>query len=96
MVQSCLWVITPLNSSGYFPSESTSLAEKGTDVFIDECKGIFSDLMDTFREAVELFLPSKAFAGPSCGSYIPIDEQLFKSKDLHLTSGSFQSRIIYQ
>jgi RHS repeat-associated protein len=90
MVQSSLWTITPFHSSRHFSSVSISLSinftEKGTELDTEEGKGIFSDLIEASRNAIDLLLPSKAFAGPSCGSYIPINEEFHKSKNI--TPGS--------
>ncbi|MGA1842751.1 MAG: hypothetical protein ACMUIU_19205, partial [bacterium] len=95
MVQSYLWVIAPFNSSGYFPSNIKSLNEAGIESFTKKSKVIFTDLTNKFQDAFELFLPSKAFAGPSCGSYFPINEQFYKSKNITPRSTSIHYNSYY-
>ncbi|MGA1841632.1 MAG: PKD domain-containing protein [bacterium] len=55
MVQSCVWMM-PLPSSRYYPIGPLSSVEKN--------QRILSDLADAFRSAIDLFLPSKAYAAP--------------------------------
>ncbi|MGA1842202.1 MAG: putative Ig domain-containing protein [bacterium] len=67
LVQSCVWMV-PLNPSRYYASAPISSIEKE--------HGILSGFIDAFRDAIDLFFPSEAYAAPPkviCVPWFPSD-----------------------
>ncbi|MGA1840575.1 MAG: PKD domain-containing protein, partial [bacterium] len=67
LVQSCIWIMPPSFARSYPASPVSS---------IEESQGIFSEIADAFKNALDLFFPAEAYAAPPkviCVPWYPAD-----------------------